>query len=246
MVFTICILALSLSLDALGVGITYGLRKVRIPLLSKICICMFSILYSGAAIYFGKYISSIIPSSLSKKIGIFILLIMGCWIILQGLIKNKGENIENEDIEKIKIDIKDEENTENNLYTGSNLNTTNKTHIKNDELLKIAIKSLGITIQVLRNPTECDIDKSGIIDVKESILLGLALSVDAIGVGIGSALSGYHSALIPFIVGLFQLILLCVGTYLGKRITDMKKINDKVIAVVPGVLLIILAIVRIY
>ena len=155
---------------------------------------------------------------------------LGCWIILQGLIKIKCD-IEDEAIEKIEIDIKDEENIDNNLDTGSNLNITKKTHIKNEELLKIAIKSLGITIQVLRDPSNCDIDKSGIIDLKESLLLGLALSVDAIGVGIGSALSGYHSVFLPFTVGLFQLILLYVGTYLGKRITAMGKFKEKVIAI---------------
>jgi putative Mn2+ efflux pump MntP len=246
MVFSICILAISLSLDALGVGIAYGLRKIKIPLLSIVFICMLSILYSAMAIYFGKYLYSIIPPKVSKLIGIFILLIMGCWIILQGLIKNKSTDIEDEAIEKIEIDIKDEENIDNNLDTGSNLNITKKTHIKNEELLKIAIKSLGITIQVLRDPSNCDIDKSGIIDLKESLLLGLALSVDAIGVGIGSALSGYHSVFLPFTVGLFQLILLYVGTYLGKRITAMGKFKEKVIAVAPGILLIVLAIIRIY
>lgn len=218
MFFSICILAISLSLDALGVGIAYGLRKVKIPLLSTVCICMFSIFYSGMAIYFGKYLYSIIPERVSKLIGILILLIMGCWIILQGLIKNKDENIENEDIEKIKIDIKDKENTENNLDTGSNLNITNKTHIKNEELLKIAIKSLGITIQVLRDPSNCDIDKSGIIDVKESLLLGLALSVDAIGVGIGSAAFGILFGIFAFCSWFVSIdIVMCRNLSRGKN-----------------------------
>ncbi|HOJ10044.1 MAG TPA: sporulation membrane protein YtaF [Clostridiales bacterium] len=232
MVSTICILALSLSLDALGVGIAYGLRKIKIPVLSAVFICMFSILYSGASVYFGKYISSIIPPGISKLIGIFILLLMGCWIIIHGLIENKSM-----DISKSDVDIKA------NKYIKNNLNILD---IKDETLIKVAIKSLGITIQVIRNPSECDIDKSGTIDVKESILLGLALSLDAIGVGIGSALSGYYSAFLPLAVGLFQLVLLFVGTFLGKRITAMEKFNQKIITIVPGILLIILAIIRIY
>lgn len=229
MFFSICILVLSLSLDALGVGIAYGLRKIKIKLLSTVIICMFSIIYSGAAIYLGKYMSSIITQSMSKLIGVLILIFMGCYIILQGLLKNKDEDISEfcTDINAGKVAISDSNITE-------------------ETLLRIAIKSLGITIQVLRNPSECDIDKSGTIDAKESFLLGFALSVDAIGVGVGSALSGYHSIFIPFAIGLFQMVLLCIGTYLGKRISFMRKINEKILSIIPGILLIILALIRIY
>lgn len=230
MVFSICILALSLSIDALGVGMTYGLRKVKIPLLSAIIICMFSILYSGAAIFLGKYLSYTIPPKISKLLGIIILIIMGCWIILQSLIKNKGKDTL--------------EMGNNDQYNHDKMNSRDKT------LLKIVIKSLGITIQVLRNPSECDIDKSGIIDIKESLLLGLALSVDAVGVGIGSALSGFHSSIIPFAVGLFQMVLLrlgtCIGNRLGENLADTGKVKEKFMAIIPGILLIILAIIRTY
>lgn len=217
MAFSIIILALSLSLDALGVGIAYGLRKVRIPFLSTACICMFSILYSGIAVYFGKYLSLFIPQKAGNIIGTLILLFMGCWIIVQGLLKTINSNIS-------KVDEKD----------------------KKDTIIKVVIKSLGITIQVLRNPTECDFDKSGTIDLRESLLLGLALSIDAIGVGIGGALSGFHSMYIPLAVGLFQLVFLSMGKYLGRKMSTFEKVNERVMAIIPGVLLIILALIKIY
>jgi putative sporulation protein YtaF len=116
---------------------------------------------------------------------------------------------------------------------------------QNETLWKLAIKSLGITIQVIRNPMEFDIDKSGAIDTPESLLLGLALSVDAIGVGIGSALTGFYSPIIPFAIGFFQMVFLYIGTYLGDKVTMLNKINKKVLALLPGVLLIFLALIRI-
>lgn len=234
--FSICTLALSLSLDALGVGITYGLRKTRIPLLSKILICFFSIFYAALAQYLGVYLLSVIPHVMSKTIGVLILMSMGLWIIIQGMVK--GNNTHSCDRKKGKLNAKD------NKKPDIRKNGSGK--FSNEELLKIGIKSLGITIQVLRDPAKCDIDKSGTIEIKESFLLGFALSIDAIGVVVGSVLSGYHSVLLPFYVGVFQIILLYTGIYLGKKIRAFGKLNEKIITLVSGIFLILLGIIRIY
>ncbi|HYF75084.1 MAG TPA: manganese efflux pump, partial [Candidatus Nitrosocosmicus sp.] len=90
-----------------------------------------------------------------------------------------------------------------------------------------------------------DIDKSGEIDVSEAVLLGLALSVDAIGVGIGCSLTGFHSVYIPLFIGLFQFMFLYTGICIGKRFLIFERLNRKMISLVPGILLIFLAIMRI-
>lgn len=217
MIFYIFVLAFSLSLDAFGVGMVYGLRKIKIPLASKLTICFFSIVYSGAALIVGKSLSGILSLHTSKLIGILILAVMGIWIIIQNIMRNETDEV-----------------------LGCDYNTENKT------LFELAIKSLGITILVTKNPIKIDIDKSGTIDIKESLLLGLALSVDAIGVGIGSALAGIVSILIPFSVGLFQLLFLYSGISLGKRFALSGKTNKKLLSLLPGLLLIFLAFIRIY
>lgn len=216
MIFSVSLLAMSLSLDALGVGIAYGLRRIKIPLLPKLVICFFSILYSEAALMLGKSLSMAIPPLAGKLIGITILLGMGVWIIIQALVKKENPSL-------------------NEAYVN-----------KEVTLIKIVIKSLGITIQVIKDPKEGDIDRSGTIDIKESVLLGLALSVDAIGVGIGSALAGFSSSLIPFAIGLFQLGFLYIGAYFGEKFALIGSINKKVLSLLPGILLISLAIIRIY
>ena len=217
MIISMLILAVSLSLDALGVGIAYGMKGVRVPLSSKMVICAFSILYSLVAILAGKSLADIFPPYASKIIGTSILLVMGLWIILQSLLKKDEDSPDRPGCELVE-----------------------KT------LLKIAIKSLGITIQVIKNPAKGDIDKSGIIDFKESLLLGLALSVDAIGVGIGCAFTGFDSMSIPFAIGLFQLIFLFIGTFLGGRFRNIELINKRLLSFAPGFLLICLALLRIY
>jgi putative sporulation protein YtaF len=216
MLFSITILAISLSLDAFGVGVAYGIRKIKIPFIPKLLICFFSILYSGLSLILGKSLSAVLPIYISKFIGVGILALMGLYIIIQN--------------------IKKSESGSNSL---ENYTEREKT------LFKVAIKSLGITIQVIKNPDKGDIDRSGSIDIKESILLGFALSVDAIGVGIGSALAGFHSMAIPISVGLFQLAFLYIGTFLGEKFSLMGKLNKKVISLLPGILLISLAILKI-
>lgn len=216
MLFTIAVLAVSLSLDALGVGLVYGLRAVKIPLLPKLIICAFSILYSFIALIAGKYLAVFFPAYAAKFIGISILILMGVWIILQSFIERKSSSTGKKSLKK-----------------------------SNETLFRFVIKSLGITVQVIKNPVEGDIDKSGSIDLSEAVLLGLALSVDAIGVGVGSALTGFHSMYIPFAIGLFQLAFLYLGTCIGGSFKARKAVNEKIISILPGMLLIFLALIRI-
>lgn len=215
MAFSIILLAISLSLDAFGVGLSYGIRKIKIPIFSKVIICFFSIFYAGIALIGGKSLATFLPQNISKIIGITILFVMGTIIIIQGLVKK-----------------------DDNKYSLRSYINKEKT------LVQIVIKSFGITIKVIKNPVECDINRSGKIEFAESILLGLALSVDAIGVTLGISLAGSYSIIIPFTVGIFQFAFLYMGTYLGKKFASIKKLNKKVIAILPGLLLLILAVIN--
>ena len=217
MLYSLLLLAISLSMDAFSAGLVYGLRQIKIPLPSKLMIAMFSVIYTGAALFAGKGLSKVVPFSVSKKIGVSILIMMGIWIIIQALLKNSQDH---------------------SVHTETET-TSPKT------LLKIGFKSLGITIHIFKNPVEFDLDSSGTIDIAESLLLGLGLSLDAIGVGIGSALLGFHSFFIPFTVGLFQWLSLSFGAYLGKKFALNFTPNQKWFGLISGILLLFLALLRI-
>ena len=214
MVYTIMVLAVSLSLDSFGVGIAYGIRKVNIPLVSKLIICLFSVLYSAIAIILGRFIYNALPPAISKIAGITILSGMGIYILLQAFTK-KGKAPET-------------------AVEGSI-----------PSLSKASKKEPGMTMRVLKDPEEGDLDKSGVIDIRESLLLGFALSIDAIGVGVGSALAGLGSAVIPFAIGLFQLLFLYAGILLGRKAAGLERLNKKAVSLVPGLLLLVLAVLRI-
>ena len=207
----IILLAVALSIDALGIGVSYSLRGIQLPLGAKIIIAMLSVLFTFIAILLGKSIVYIFSPYIAKFIGIVILLFMGVWIILQGIKKD----------EKKETEI-----------------------LKDDTIINIIIKSLGITIKVIRNPLSCDFDKSSKIDPFEAIYMGIALSIDSIGVGIGSAIAGVNSLIIPFAVGFFQLLFLYLGDFVGKKLLMFEKIDSRIWVVISGLLLIIIAIVR--
>ena len=54
--FSAILLAVSLSMDALGIGISYGLRRVRVATLPKVIISLISLLFTALAIGIGNVI----------------------------------------------------------------------------------------------------------------------------------------------------------------------------------------------
>ncbi|MBV6716466.1 sporulation membrane protein YtaF [Paenibacillus chitinolyticus] len=74
--------AISSSLDNLGVGISYGIRKIRIGILSNLIVAAVCFLFSYTGIWFGKWISSVLPGMLPVLLGAFSLFFIGIRIIL--------------------------------------------------------------------------------------------------------------------------------------------------------------------
>lgn len=215
MVLSVIILSVSLSIDALFVGFAYGLDGTRIPLRSKLVICLMSIIYAGIAVFAGSVVSHYLSPFMGRLIGAAILALIGLWMILKSVIQRKSST---ESLE----DAKSEDSI----------------------LLKFIIKPLNITVQILKTPDAGDVDRSGSIDAGEALLVGSALSFDAIGVGIGSAMSGLSGFYIPLAIGLCQLLFLSFGLFAGEHFAFFKKLDEKYTAIIPGAFLIVLSVLR--
>ncbi len=204
MLLTIILLALSVSIDSFGIGITYGLRKTSLSTPAKFILFFVSLLFVGISVAFGYFLISILPANVIKIISVILLVFMGFLIIYEAM------------------------------------NTNEKKEYKSH---KIFLKSLGITIQIIRNPISSDLNNSKIIEKNEALYLAFALSLDSICVGITSSSFGMYSLLFPILVPLFQFIFLNAGIVLGKRLvsynTSLKKWN-----ILSGVLLIVIGILR--
>ena len=59
MLLTYLVLAISVSIDSLGIGITYGLRNTKITKLAKIIVFIISVLVTAFSVCIGNVISNI-------------------------------------------------------------------------------------------------------------------------------------------------------------------------------------------
>lgn len=215
MFITYLVLALSVSIDSLGIGITYGIRNIKIFRSAKIILFTISILLTYLSINLGSLLSNIFSKAFTKWIGACFLILMGLWIIYQALNTKKRE-----------------EETLNN--------------ISSPIIYQFMIRFLGITVKIIRNPISSDLDHSKGIDWKESIYLGLCLSIDSLCIGICSSIIGYSSFLFPILVATFQLIFLSIGRILGNKIFSISNIPENIWSTLSGVLLICVGVSRFF
>lgn len=87
-------------------------------------------------------------------------------------------------------------------------------------ILSLNVKPLGIIIQILKEPSSADFDRSGEIGIKEAVFLGLALAMDAFGAGIGIAMAGYNILFTAVCVGVLKFILVGTGLLLGRKVEN--------------------------
>ncbi|YCA43131.1 sporulation membrane protein YtaF [Bacillus sp. JZ8] len=107
-------------------------------------------------------------------------------------------------------------------------------------LLDWEIKSLGVVVHILRKPTSADFDRSGSVTGIEAVMLGLALSLDAFGAGVGASLLGYSTIYLAIVVGIMSALLLYAGLKCGNAFSKLSWM--KFFSFLPGVLLIVLGI----
>lgn len=170
------LLAICVSIDSLGIGMTYGLKNTKITFWAKWILFLVSFFITGLSLLAGKAISAFLPSSVTNLIGTLLLILLGIWMIVQ--------------------------------------------------------------------PSNADFDHSNHIDSKEAIFLGVALSLDAIGIGIGSSMIGFYSFIFPLLVALFQLIFLSFGSYIGRKIQKNSRLPENIWNLISGILLIGIAVTK--
>ncbi len=107
-------------------------------------------------------------------------------------------------------------------------------------ILSLSIKPLGIIVQILREPARADFDKSGMISTGEAFFLGLALALDAMGAGIGMAMTGLNILYTVLAVGVLKFILVNLGLLIGTFFNHglIKSLS----AVIPGLIFIIIGV----
>ncbi|MCM3240273.1 sporulation membrane protein YtaF [Heyndrickxia oleronia] len=84
--------AVSSSIDNLGVGISYGIRKIRIGVGANLFIAVICFLMSVTGISFGMWLSYILPGMFPVIVGSFLLIIIGIRIMLLAVPRKSAES----------------------------------------------------------------------------------------------------------------------------------------------------------
>lgn len=203
---TTFLFALALSLDSLGVGIAYGLQKIKISPVAQAVICICSAAVLMVSMLLGQLLTTVIAVETVKILGAGLLIGLGTFSLIKSLLDvlpKAGESI-----------------------------------------FRCHINSLGIVIQVLKEPASADADRSGVITGREAFLLGLALALDSCGAGIAAALLGLQTLATSVCVGLGAFVFISLGQQIGQRLGESQKYRK--IALVPGVILLGIGIGRLY
>ena len=83
-ILSLILFPISLSIDSFGIGVSYGMRKIKIHLIPKLIISIISFLVTYISIFFGNIILNHIDNLLAKIIGTAMLFIYGIITIYQG------------------------------------------------------------------------------------------------------------------------------------------------------------------
>ncbi|EGD51912.1 sporulation protein YtaF [Thermoanaerobacter ethanolicus JW 200] len=171
--------AISASIDNFGVGLSYGIRNIRISFFSNAIIAIIAFLFSISGIIFGKWLNSVLPGSLSIFVGAFLLFIIGLRIILLAVPRK----------------------------------SVNK---------KVRQSKYNSIKDILESPEIVDLDKSGEISLIEAILLGIALSANALTNGLGAGILSFSPFTISLTTSIGSFISVWVGVKLGKRVAEIR------------------------
>lgn len=174
-------IVIAVSLDGFGVGVTYGMRKIKIPFNALFIIVLCSGTIVMISMLIGHLLRLFISPTFTSIIGSAILIALGLFVLftmLQSRFKNR-------------MQAKKQGNTFSHFKT------------------------------VLSKPASADKDRSGTISMKEALVLGTALALDAFGAGLGASMLGYSAlltaGLIATMSGLFVFTGLKVGFLLSKN-----------------------------
>lgn len=83
MIIKCILLALSASIDALALGITYGIKKTKMSKLGNLIIFITLFCLSGISVFIGNYISILFSPVVSALLGSSLLIFLGIYNILK-------------------------------------------------------------------------------------------------------------------------------------------------------------------
>ncbi|WP_312114609.1 manganese efflux pump [Brevibacillus reuszeri] len=240
---SLLLVSLAISMDSVSVGLTYGLRNMRMPLLSLIVVsgCSFAVVYGVMLV--GSSLTSWLTPEIGKHVGAAVLIIMGLftlWRLISPRARAEAEKASSEETGQIPLGVAAGDML---AVTGQDSHRVGEEKSGEAEQTVLSqFRIFGVMIQILRDPAKADADRSGHIMGWEAVMLGLALSLDAFGAGISLTFLGYTPFLVAICIAVMGALLLALGLALGRRAGKMRWLTR--LTWLPPILLIFIGLVK--
>lgn len=197
-IMLILTIGLASNLDNAGVGISYGIRNIHIPIKANLMIAVISSLASFIGGAFGNWLTQWIRPILAHLLGTIVMVTVGLWVLLQPLLKKKSNNDP----------------------------TTNR------------------LTEILRDPEKADRDQSKSINFMESILLGIALSMNALAGGFDVGITQSNIIFAAIVMGVLSFLTISICCWIGRKFMS-EKLGDRA-TILSGLLLIYIGLLQIF
>ncbi|HHW15048.1 MAG TPA: hypothetical protein GXX28_08970 [Firmicutes bacterium] len=218
------LLALAVSLDGFGAGVSYGLRRIRLDWRSLAVVG----LVAGATAWLATGTGHLFAHLAGRQWGGAFVQQLGAALLLGlGLVSlnNAGR-----------------EQSGSQVGQAADVPAANHPPGGRRRLWCLHLRTWGLVVEVARQPGRADLDRSGSISLPEALLLGLALALDSGGVGLGAGMAGFPPVGVALTVAPINVALLWLGTWLGRRTSGEGRRGW--LAWGPGVILLALAVAR--
>ncbi|WP_018132037.1 MntP/YtaF family protein [Effusibacillus pohliae] len=250
-------LAFAVSLDGFGVGITYGLRTIRFPWWSLVVVTLLSATMILVSMSIGGLIVRFMSPGGARLVGACILIAIGGWAIVHMLNqKDQPDPKRGQNRETVADCPKDVLNCVRAEVSGTGAEAFSETkgiepvseisakRTEEARIFKLELRKLGLVIQILKTPSVADIDQSGSISAGEAFLLGMALSMDAFGAGIGASLIGYPPLATAVVISLMSMLFISIGLKIGHKYAEIPLVRR--ISFLPGLILILIGLTKMF
>ncbi len=97
------LIAIAICVDSFALGITYGIKQIKIPKVAILIINMISISVLGISIYSGHIVRQFISENTATMISCLVLVGLGLFFIMEGYIKYLTKNKNNCNLAKFHI-----------------------------------------------------------------------------------------------------------------------------------------------
>jgi putative sporulation protein YtaF len=217
--FSLLTLAIAVSLDSFGVGVAYGVRRIRVPLRSLTMITGCTALTLVLSVFTGEIISALISPEMTQTLGGALLIGIGSLAVLN--------------------QIKSQMSGPDQPYSPALPPERDTAHGPSS-----LPNGLGMIPKILDSPATADFDRSQTISLNEAFFLGLAVSLDSFVAGIGIRLLGYSPWLIIATMALMSSAFIYLGIHIGMLIAGRRWFRQ--LPYFPGTLLIVIGLHRLF